>query len=193
MDDRVPIRIGTRASALALVQARWVAGRLEEAGTPTILVLVRTAGDLRAPDSAWGEGAFVTAIEAALLDDRIDVAVHSANDVPTAEDPRLVIAVGAGARATQVFDSWAGGLSPFDYDRSVLPWMRRLFDGLRPLGVPTIHCGGHVFDLGHGVPPGTDPDDLARLVDLVHEATADRAATPWARMTTEPATAGTPR
>jgi ArsR family transcriptional regulator len=31
---------------------------------------------------------------------------------------------------------------------------------------------GHVFNLGHGVLPGTDPDDLARLVDLVHEATA---------------------
>jgi uroporphyrinogen decarboxylase len=150
--------------------------------------------------------------------------------------------VGAGAQVIQVFDSWVGQLSPYDYRFSVLPHMRRLFDGLGELGVPTIHFGtgtaglleamteaggdaigldwrvpladgwarirgraiqgnldpqlllgpweatagqanwildqaggraGHVFNLGHGVPPSTDPDHLRRLVDLVHERAAE--------------------
>lgn len=86
------IRIGSRGSKLALVQAHWVADRLAEVGVATEIVLIRTAGDDRAPDTAWGEGAFVGAIEAALLDGRIDAAVHSAKDVPTDQDPRLVVA-----------------------------------------------------------------------------------------------------
>src|SRR6202165_4660317 len=50
----------------------------------------------------------------------------------------------AGADVIQVFDSWVGALAPADYERSVLPWMRRIFDALRPLGAPTIHFGtGH--------------------------------------------------
>jgi len=148
----------------------------------------------------------------------------------------------AGADVIQVFDSWVGALAPADYERSVLPWMRRIFDALRPLGAPTIHFGtgnaalleavasagsdlvsvdwrvrldlawqrigfdrgiqgnldpvrtvagwevtragmrevlasaggrpGHVFNLGHGVMPETDPDVLKRLVDAVHTETA---------------------
>jgi uroporphyrinogen decarboxylase len=150
----------------------------------------------------------------------------------------------AGADVIQVFDSWIGALSPMDYERSVLPWMKRIFDGLRPLGVPTIYFGtgaasllelmaqagsdlmsvdwrvrlddawrrigfdrgiqgnldpvrpvagwdaaeagmrevlaaaggrpGHIFNLGHGVMPETDPDLLRRLVDAVHTETACR-------------------
>src|SRR6476469_3995109 len=49
--------------------------------------------------------------------------------------------VNAGADVIQVFDSWVGALSPTDYERSVLPWMKRIFDALRPLGAPTIHFG----------------------------------------------------
>ena len=149
--------------------------------------------------------------------------------------------VDAGAQALQIFDSWVGAVGPDAYERSVLPHVQRLFDGLRDLGVPTIHFGvgtgellplmrraggdvigvdwrtpldaawervgpdvgiqgnldpatlsapftvvatetkrvlelagmrdGHVFNLGHGVPPSTDPDTLSRLVDLVHERT----------------------
>ena len=149
----------------------------------------------------------------------------------------LAAQVEAGAQAVQVFDSWVGGLSPLDYRRSVLPWMRRLWTGIGALGVPSTHFGigtagllrlqaeaggdvigldwrialddgwervgdravqgnldpmvllgpwadledaarwildlaagrpGHVFNLGHGVIPETDPDVLRRLVDLVH-------------------------
>jgi uroporphyrinogen decarboxylase len=149
----------------------------------------------------------------------------------------------AGASAVQVFDSWAGTLSPDLYERYVLPASIRVFSGLADLDVPRIHFGvttgellsllakagadvvgvdwrvpldearrrlgpdlavqgnldpavclapwpavadqvrailarnhgqpGHVFNLGHGVLPQTDPDTLARIVDLVHsEGTA---------------------
>jgi uroporphyrinogen decarboxylase len=150
--------------------------------------------------------------------------------------------VAAGAHVIQVFDSWIGALAPADYAVSVLPWMRRLFAELRPLGAPTIYFGtgtaallelmasagsdllsvdwrvpldaawerigfdrgiqgnldpvrplagwdaaragmrdvlaaaggrpGHIFNLGHGVMPETDPDILKRLVDAVHAETA---------------------
>ena len=47
--------------------------------------------------------------------------------------------VAAGADVVQVFDSWAGALSPADYERAVLPWSRRLFASLADTGVPRIH------------------------------------------------------
>ena len=87
-----PLRIGTRGSALALVQANLVAAGLEDAAIPHEIVVIETDGDRRAPDTAWGEGAFVAAIERALLAGEVDFAVHSAKDVPTDEDPRLEIA-----------------------------------------------------------------------------------------------------
>jgi uroporphyrinogen decarboxylase len=160
--------------------------------------------------------------------------------------PHLRAQVEAGAQALQVFDSWVGALAPDVYERSVFPYMRRLFDGLGDVGVPTIHFGvgtgellapmrraggdvigvdwrtpldaawdrvgsdtavqgnldpavlsapwdvvraetdrvlaraasrdGHIFNLGHGVPPGTDPETLSRLVDLVHERTERQEA-----------------
>lgn len=49
--------------------------------------------------------------------------------------------VAAGAQALQVFDSWAGVLSPGDYATRVRPHTQRLFSGLRETGVPTIHFG----------------------------------------------------
>jgi len=85
------IRIGTRGSALALAQARLVSEALARMGRPTRLVTVETEGDRRSPDTAWGEGAFVKSIEMALLDGHVDIAVHSAKDVPTDEDSRLRI------------------------------------------------------------------------------------------------------
>lgn len=91
MSDR-PIAIGTRCSALALAQARLVQDAFARDGRATRIVEVETAGDRRAPDTAWGEGAFVVAIERALLDGRVDLAVHSAKDIPTRQDPRLRIA-----------------------------------------------------------------------------------------------------
>ena len=69
-----------------------IADDLRALGATVEMVVVRTAGDDRPPNTVWGEGAFVMALESALLDGRVDVAVHSAKDVPTAEDPRLSIA-----------------------------------------------------------------------------------------------------
>jgi hydroxymethylbilane synthase len=90
--DMRPLRLGTRASALALTQSGLVADALRALGVPVDLVTIRTLGDQRPPDTTWGEGAFVGALEAALLAGDVDLAVHSAKDVPTSEDPRLVIA-----------------------------------------------------------------------------------------------------
>lgn len=87
------IRLGTRGSALALAQARLVESALGAVRVEGIeIVTIETAGDRRRPDTAWGEGAFVAEIERALLDGRVDAAVHSAKDVPTRETPGLVIA-----------------------------------------------------------------------------------------------------
>ena len=115
-----PLRIGTRGSALALIQAGIVRDALGRAGVATDIDVIVTAGDTRATDTPWGEGAFVSTIEAALLDGRIDVAVHSAKDVPTDEDPRTTI----------------GAFLPRADPRDVivLPGSRRLasLDGLPP-------------------------------------------------------------
>jgi uroporphyrinogen decarboxylase len=151
----------------------------------------------------------------------------------------LRVQIEAGVSAVQLFDSWAGGISPEDYRAGVLPHSKRIFAALADSGVPRIHFGvatgellglmgeagadvvgvdwrvpldeavrrvepgkalqgnldpavllapwdvvaqrardvigrgraaeGHVFNLGHGVLPETNPDVLARLTDLVHE------------------------
>lgn len=166
--------------------------------------------------------------------------------------------IDAGARAVQVFDSWAGALNRSDYRRHVLPATAKLFGGLAHRGVPRIHFGvgtgelldlmrdagadvvgvdwrvqlddararlgpdvtlqgnldpaalfappdvvddaardvlrraaghpGHVFNLGHGVLPDTDPDVLARIVELVHaEGRADGTVTEAVAATAETA------
>ena len=74
-----------------MAQARLVSEVFARAGLESRIVVLETEGDRRAPDTAWGEGAFVAAIERALLGGEIHVAVHSAKDVPTGEDPRLRI------------------------------------------------------------------------------------------------------
>ncbi len=146
--------------------------------------------------------------------------------------------VAAGVDAIQLFDSWAGNLSPDDYERFALPATRQVLDAVRSLGVPTILFGvgtgellglmssagpdvmgvdwrvpldaarervgayravqgnldpaaclapfevvaaearavlgragtapGHIFNLGHGVLPETDPGILGAVVELVH-------------------------
>ena len=146
--------------------------------------------------------------------------------------------IGAGAAAVQLFDSWAGSLSPADYERFALPATRRVLEAVRGHGVPAILFGvgtgellglmasagpdvvgvdwrvplpaararigpeqavqgnldpaiclappdvvatetrrvlaeaggepGHIFNLGHGVLPETDPGILAAVVELVH-------------------------
>jgi uroporphyrinogen decarboxylase len=150
----------------------------------------------------------------------------------------LRVQVEAGASAIQLFDSWAGALTPDDYRRSVLPHSAAVLAAVGDLGVPRIHFGvgtgsllplmaeagadvvgvdwrtpladaipqvggravqgnldptlvlaptevmtaraaeiidagraahGHVFNLGHGVLPSTDPDQLKRLTEFVQD------------------------
>ena len=71
------LRLGTRGSALALAQARWVAERI---GADVEIVEITTAGDLHR--SAGDKSRWTGALEQALLAGEIDVAVHSAKDVP---------------------------------------------------------------------------------------------------------------
>ncbi|ANH36840.1 Uroporphyrinogen decarboxylase [Nocardioides dokdonensis FR1436] len=154
----------------------------------------------------------------------------------------LEVQVAAGASAVQLFDSWAGALTPGDYTEHVLPHSTRVLERAGALGVPRIHFGvgtsnlldlmaeagadvvgvdwrtpleraipmvgecsvqgnldptlvfaptdvmtaragaiieagraarGHVFNLGHGVIPSTDPDQLARLTEFVQSYPLD--------------------
>jgi hydroxymethylbilane synthase len=93
----VTIRLGTRRSALALAQARWVAERLEG---EVELVPIRTVGDeRRGPAPVISDKArFVKELEEALLAGQIDLAVHSAKDVP-GELPEGLHIVGVPERA----------------------------------------------------------------------------------------------
>lgn len=153
----------------------------------------------------------------------------------------LVAQAEAGAQALQVFDSWAGALSPADYREYVLPYTRRAIEAAQATGVPVINFStgtsamldalaeaggnvigvdwrveldrawefvgdgfavqgnldpvalmaplpeltrragdvlrraagrpGHIFNLGHGILPTTPVDNVAALVDYVHQVT----------------------
>ena len=91
------MRVGTRGSQLARVQTAWVVDRLAatHAGQLWDTHTVVTTGD-RSPAPMGGQplgtGVFVTEIQEALLDGRIDLAVHSLKDLPTDATPGLVVA-----------------------------------------------------------------------------------------------------
>lgn len=91
------LRIGTRASALAMWQARHVESLIRALpGAPAVeLVPITTTGDVRVDVPLWavrGRAFFTKEIDRALLEDRIDVAVHSLKDLPTAMEPGLALA-----------------------------------------------------------------------------------------------------
>ena len=93
MSASASLRLGTRASALALAQARLVGDRLSARGSKVELVEIRTGGDRAGLDRSLplARGAFVKELEVALLEERIDLAVHSAKDLPTDEPPGLAL------------------------------------------------------------------------------------------------------
>lgn len=107
-------RIGTRGSALALWQARSVARQLFEATRiePEI-VIIKTSGDKFQQASfsqIGGKGVFIKELEDALLDGRIDLAVHSMKDVPTELPAALTIAaIGKREDVRDALLSSAGG------------------------------------------------------------------------------------
>jgi hydroxymethylbilane synthase len=83
--------VGTRGSRLALIQSELVAARLRALGVQVELVEVVTEGDLRPAGMSAGEGVFVAALEGQLAAGHVDLAVHSAKDVPLRLHPDLVI------------------------------------------------------------------------------------------------------
>jgi uroporphyrinogen decarboxylase len=94
--------------------------------------------------------------------------------------------VEAGAQVLQLFDSWVGCLSPYDYERLVLPWSRKVLHSVSDLDVPVIHfangattmlplvaqAGGDVI----GVDWHIDLDEAWRIVDEASEEPGDRFA-----------------
>jgi hydroxymethylbilane synthase len=110
-----PLRIGTRASALALWQANRVADliRAQPGAPPVELVHIKTEGDLRVDIPLWAAGGrafFTKEIDRAQLDDEVDIAVHSLKDLSTLladglelaavlerEDPRDALLTSHGA------------------------------------------------------------------------------------------------
>ena len=110
------LRLGTRGSRLALTQAEMVREALAAAGTACELVPIRTTGDRiqdRPLAAAGGKGLFTKELEEALLDGRIDLAVHSMKDVPVVLPVGLEItAVLAREDPRDVFISYhAAGLN----------------------------------------------------------------------------------
>jgi len=105
----VLIRVGSRGSRLALTQAELAAARLRGPGVEIALVPITTAGD-RDRTSPFGEigarGVFVKELEEALLDGRIDVAVHSAKDMTSTDTDGL--AVGAYLKREDPRDALCG-------------------------------------------------------------------------------------
>ena len=112
------IRIGSRGSRLALIQAELAASQLRGDGVEIALVPITTAGD-RDRTKPFGEigsrGVFVKELEEALLDGRVDVAVHSAKDMTSTDTDGL--AVGAYLRRDDPRDALCGA-------RAVRPGMR---------------------------------------------------------------------
>jgi hydroxymethylbilane synthase len=89
------IRIGTRDSKLAVWQARFAADALQSSGLNSELVFIKTEGDavLDTPlPLMGGKGVFTKALDDALLENRIDIAVHSHKDIPTRLPAGLCIA-----------------------------------------------------------------------------------------------------
>lgn len=87
------IRIGTRGSLLATTQAGTIRDQIIALGRPAELVIISTEGDRSAkPVAEIGVGVFTAALREAIADGRVDMAVHSYKDLPTAPDARFVIA-----------------------------------------------------------------------------------------------------
>lgn len=87
------LRLGTRGSALARWQADWVTEQLHAAGVAVEQVLITTSGDVTSGpiSEVGGQGLFTKEIQRALLDGRIDLAVHSLKDLPTEPVPGLAL------------------------------------------------------------------------------------------------------
>lgn len=93
-DSANAIRLGTRSSKLAMWQSTWVKSQLEKRGHSVELIQIKTEGDVTAGPLAQigGQGLFTKRLQVALLENQIDLAVHSLKDLPTEDHPDLTIA-----------------------------------------------------------------------------------------------------
>lgn len=134
------IRLGTRGSALALAQAALVGDRLRARGEAVEIVPIRTEGDRLAQArlaALGGKGLFVREIEQALLEGRVDCAVHSLKDLPAELPAGLVLAAFAprGAAGDVLVTRDGGGLDALPAGAVVgtsSPRRRALVLALRP-------------------------------------------------------------
>jgi hydroxymethylbilane synthase len=112
--ERTEFRVGTRGSTLARTQTGWVVDQFRARGHEVSVELVSTRGDVvtDVPIAGirGGDGVFVRELERALLDGRIDAAVHSFKDLPTAVTPGLELAC-VPLRASP-FDAFVGRSAP---------------------------------------------------------------------------------
>ena len=95
MRSTLAVRVGTRGSALARTQTAWVVGHMERLGLTVTTETISTRGDVSTSvpiSGIGGDGVFVRELERALLEGRIDAAVHSLKDLPTAPTPGLTLA-----------------------------------------------------------------------------------------------------
>ena len=106
-----PVRIGTRGSLLAKWQAEYVRKRIFQAtGVETEIVIIKTTGDAMQQASfsqIGGKGVFIKELEEALLEEQIDLAVHSVKDIPTDIPSRLCVP--AVCRRDDVRDALVSG------------------------------------------------------------------------------------
>jgi hydroxymethylbilane synthase len=182
----VLIRVGSRGSRLALTQAQHAAARLRAPGIEIALVPITTAGD-RDRSKPFGQigsrGVFVKELEEALLEHRIDVAVHSAKDM-TSTDPHG-LAVGAYLRRDDPRDALCGAdavrpgmrigtasvrrraqLLAIEPSLSIEPLRGNIDTRLRKReerGLDAIvlaACGLDRLGLGHEIGHRFDPDEL---------------------------------
>jgi hydroxymethylbilane synthase len=95
MSARPKLRLGTRGSELARTQSSTIAAALERLGIDVELTIIKTSGDQNttaAFASIGPQGVFVREIEQALVERRVELAVHSFKDLPTKSPPELAIA-----------------------------------------------------------------------------------------------------
>ena len=180
------IRIGSRGSRLALTQAERAADGLRGAGVEIALVPITTAGD-KDRTKPFGEigarGVFVKEIEEALLDRRVDVAVHSAKDMTSTDTDGL--AVGAYLPREDPRDALCGAtelrpgmrigtasvrrraqLLALEPSLSIEPLRGNIDTRLRKRGergldaVVLAACGLDRLGLGHEIGLRFDPDDM---------------------------------
>jgi hydroxymethylbilane synthase len=121
----VNLRLGTRGSTLARTQSGTVARALEALGHAVELVLIRTEGDAdtsRPFAEVGAPGVFVRALETALLEERVDLAVHSFKDLPSRSPAELVVA--ATPRRIDPRDRLLVAPGAWEPDAEALPLVR---------------------------------------------------------------------